>query len=135
MKIALVQTCPLFEPLHSPAELIAKNLDEITSLLLSATVDLILCPEMASTGYNFNNRAEITPFANLSHLTIEWALRIAKERNCFVQIGFPRSHIVKDDEILLYNSVVVAYPNGRDYSVVDKHFLFEQDGLTLDLTT
>jgi protein N-terminal amidase len=126
MFIAIVQTCPLFDPAHnSPSTLITKNLDEITSLLSSISpVELIICPEMASTGYNFNSKAEILPFARLSNLTIDWALKLAQSRKCFVQIGFPRS---SKGEERLYNTVCIANPNGRDYSLVDKHFLFEQD--------
>ncbi|KAL3894455.1 MAG: hypothetical protein SGCHY_005264, partial [Lobulomycetales sp.] len=133
MKIAVVQSLPEFDVSADPLALIQGNLSVIHQLLLdelcpqdntaagSVGVNLIVAPEMAATGYCFSSREQVLPFARLHSLSIDWALAVAKEFNAFVQIGFPR---LDDDS--LYNSTVMAFPNGSQF-VYDKHFLYCQD--------
>ena len=118
MKIALVQ----FSPIPRQVE---QNIDKINKLLEHITnVDVILMPEMALTGYIFDNKHQISEIITMfNQLMIDFAITLAKRFNAHVQIGMPR-----ESESHFYNSVIFVEPDGN-YRFYDKHFLFETDEL------
>jgi protein N-terminal amidase len=121
MRIACLQ----FDPkLGKPAA----NRARAEALLRRAplgSLDVLLLPEMAFSGYCFKSRDEILPFCEDAHdgPTAEWCRRIARQLACHVVCGFPE----RTAEEILYNSLLVADSRGEIVHVYRKHFLYMTD--------
>jgi len=89
---------------------------------------MIILPEMAFTGYVFKDKEDIHPYLETNTgVTVQWAIKTAKDKNAFVQVGYPEK--VLDDTgaiIHRYNSVVFVTPEGATYHH-RKHFLYVAD--------
>jgi protein N-terminal amidase len=119
MKILQCQFEPEFKNLVANKIKASRLIDGIVD-----NVDLIILPEMAFTGYCFQSRQDILPFCELQDgPTFQWASALAKQRNCCIQVGYPRI----DDSKRLYNSLMLISPSGELISTYDKHFLYSVD--------
>ena len=116
MKFALVQFTPV--PRDVP-----ENIKKIKRLLEPVSkVDVILLPEMALTGYIFENKQQIQQILDAyGPMMVGFCLELAAHYNCHVQIGMPRYF-----EGRYYNSVLFSDPDGKMF-YYDKHFLYETD--------
>ena len=121
MRIACLQLYPVHkDPIAS-----ALRADELLSSVQSGSLDLLILPEMAFTGYVFSSKEEIEPFAESIESfgpCLEWARSKAMHLQTCVQIGYPRKHHSQ-----LYNSVSLLMPDGSLGFTYDKHFLFMTD--------
>lgn len=126
MKIGCLQ----FTPCHKNP---AKSLEKVESLLSRhedrelESLDLLILPEMALTGYTFASKQDIEPFIENtenfdSSPSLRWARQAARRLSCTVAIGFPRRNGQG-----LFNSLALLNPSGDLITVYDKHFLFETD--------
>ncbi|RKP03298.1 hypothetical protein CXG81DRAFT_24072 [Caulochytrium protostelioides] len=112
--------------------------------------DLITLPELAFTGYNFVDRADILPYCELipspgtSLLgpradapsaddagpwptpTLDWACATASRYGAFVQVGLPE-RALPAPMTPLHNAVVLVAPDGRVVHVYRKHFMYDTD--------
>ncbi|CAN6615483.1 hypothetical protein TRVA0_006S01464 [Trichomonascus vanleenenianus] len=123
LRIAVVQLDPRIGQLRANIERATRLVQRITQ-----PVDLVVLPEFALTGYNFQSRAEISPFLETPHATpanpsVQWASQVSKQLNCHTVVGYPEKH----DEKTIYNSAVVTLPDGAVAYNYRKAFLYDTD--------
>ena len=81
--------------------------------------DLIVLPEMFSTGFTMNNK----PLAEkMTGRTVEWMKRMAKEKNCVVT-----GSVIIEEKKKYYNRLIWMMPNGK-FKTYDKRHLFRYAG-------
>jgi predicted amidohydrolase len=102
MKAGFVQFRPVFGD-------VAANLSTMKRLIAAADADLLVLPELATTGYTFTSPAELAriaePFENSSSLDELAAL--AREKQCGLVVGFGEIN-----RGILYNSSALLRPDG-----------------------
>lgn len=100
--VALVQFAPLLGNIES-------NINSLDYLLKAVKADIIVLPELASTGYAFPNRSDAFQCAesvdNSSY--IRFLTSQAASLHCFIVSGFNER-----DENNLYNSAILVGPSG-----------------------
>ena len=116
MKIALVQ----FDPQLYDNK---KNMEKAQSLMSSVQADVYILPEMAFSGYMFQDTKDITPYVeDQKGETFKWASRMAIEKQAFVQVGYPEKG--SDG---FYNSILIVDRQGQLIRNYQKHHLYETD--------
>ena len=110
MKIALVQTTLAWE---SPMENRSHLAQKINGFL--EDVDLIVLPEMFSSGFTMNTKAVAE---TMQGETVSWLQHLAKAKNCAIT-----GSLVIEQNGNYYNRLVFVYPNG-DIKTYDKSHLF-----------
>jgi protein N-terminal amidase len=97
----------------------------ISRQLRPGSVNLLLLPEMAFTGYVFRSREEVFPYCEspLSGPTSAWCSATARRLGCVVAAGFPE----RSTDNVLYNSLLAVDRNGTLVHVYRKHFLYTTD--------
>jgi omega-amidase len=114
MKIAIIQTSLLWEnPLENRSHLSQK----INGFM--EEVDLIVLPEMFSTGFTMNPKAVAE---TMEGETIAWLKHLAKAKNCAIT-----GSLVIRENGKFYNRLVFVFPNG-DVQHYDKRHLFTLAG-------
>ena len=101
-RVGFIQNNPVFGE-------IGYNLSKIEPLLSQHTVDLMVLPELFSTGYHFLNQKEALRFSEPipeGHTT-QTLIRICSKNHTSIIAG-----IAEQDENRSYNSAVVIGPNG-----------------------
>jgi len=114
MKIALVQTSLSWE---NPTENRSHLAQKITGFM--EEVDLIVLPEMFSTGFTMDPKAVAEPMAGE---TIAWLQHLAKAKDCAIA-----GSLVIEEEGKYYNRLVFVTPNGA-IKTYDKRHLFTLAG-------
>lgn len=119
MKLCAIQTNPKRADVFHNIEAIKRQLD------LAKDCDLVVLPELASTGYLFTEKEELLPMAETCNglycsVLRQWSVG----NNCTVISGFAEI----DNKNLLYNSAIIAMPNG-DCRVYRKSHLFYKEKL------
>ena len=119
MRIAVVQTNPSLGAVE-------KNIARATALLADlpqTQVDLIVLPELAFTGYNFQSPSQILPFVETRTTapSREWAKEIARKYECSVLVGRPTQDTHRHNTASLINST------GETIHEYYKHHMFETD--------
>jgi protein N-terminal amidase len=114
-----------------------ENRETITNVLtqVRGRFDVLLLPEMAFSGYMFENKEEVDPFCEKcgEGPTFNWCSKIAKEYNSIVVVGYPEkdnSKYYNRYEILILKLIYSAYVvgvNGELVENVRKHFLYDTD--------
>lgn len=100
----------------------ARNLKNIISIIRETDADLIVFPELATSGYNFNNRREVSSAAlEINGKEIDSLTQTACDHNRHVVIGIPESNGGK-----VYNSSILIEPNGK-ISTYRKIHLFDNE--------
>lgn len=114
MKIALIQTSLIWEnPIENRSHLAQK----ITGFM--EDVDLIVLPEMFSTGFTMNPKAIAE---TMQGETVSWLQHMAKAKNC-AMIG----SLVIEEKGNFYNRLVFVFPTG-EIQHYDKRHLFTLAG-------
>ena len=114
MKIALIQTHLIWEnPLENRSHLAQK----ITGFM--EEVDLIVLPEMFSSGFTMNPKAVAE---TMNGETIAWLQHLAKAKDCAIT-----GSLVIEENGKYYNRLVFVYPNG-ELKTYDKRHLFTLAG-------
>ncbi len=114
MKIALVQTSLTWEnPMENRSHLNQK----INGF--SAAVDLIVLPEMFSSGFTMHPEAVAE---TMQGETISWLQHLAKAKECAIT-----GSLVIEENGSYYNRLVFVFPNG-DIQTYDKRHLFTLAG-------
>ncbi|KAL2278089.1 hypothetical protein FJTKL_14915 [Diaporthe vaccinii] len=111
---------------RADAVLSKANPDDLDSL------DLLVVPEMAFSGYNFTSLAHITPYLEYSGSGISslWARTLALKHNCHVVCGYPEKVDVSDKwptSPEYYNSAIIVSNEGETIGNYRKHFLYMID--------
>lgn len=114
MKIALIQTALSWENLNENKALLQEKINAI-----SQYVDLIILPEMFTSGFTMNsqNVAE-----KMDGATILWLKQIAKNKNCAIT-----GSLVIEENGNYFNRLVFVFPSGEIQSY-DKRHLFSLAG-------
>jgi predicted amidohydrolase len=121
MRIALVQSSPVFGD-------IGANLNALASLVSAAEADLYILPELCLSGYDFDDRAQLEPYAQtLGAEPLETLAAVAAEREAGLVFGFAESAPGGK----LFNSALLALPDGRR-RVYRKTHLFAREKLLFD---
>lgn len=110
MKVALLQTDLIWE---NPSEN-RKNIEQKINNLAEA-VDLIVLPEMFTSGFTMNPKSVAE---SMDGITISWLKTIAKAKNC----ALTGSLVILENDFF-YNRMVFVYPNG-EIKKYDKKHLF-----------
>ncbi|MCS7257806.1 MAG: acyltransferase [candidate division WOR-3 bacterium] len=99
------------------------NLEKIERTLNTLNTDLIVLPELATTGYLFKSRAALMPLAEKipDGETTQLLLKIAKKKNFAIVCG-----LVEKENNNLYNSAVLVTPQGKVYTYRKAHLFFEE---------
>jgi predicted amidohydrolase len=114
MKVALIQSALAWEnPIENRSHLAQK----ITGFL--EDVDLIVLPEMFSTGFTMNPKAVAE---TMQGETIAWLQHMAKAKNAAIT-----GSLVIQENGNYYNRLVFVFPNG-DIKTYDKRHLFSLAG-------
>lgn len=105
-------------------ETFAAGVEALGSLLQPVErADLVVCPEMALTGYGFDGRSAVERVAEEADgRTVQAVRGIARRLGSFVVIGFPER-----EDADLYNSAAIVDPGGELHAVYRKRLLFEAD--------
>lgn len=106
LKVATVQ----FEPTMFEKE---RNIARLVEMVTEAAQDgaeLIVTPEMGTTGYCWFDRAEVAPFVEpIPGPTTDRFAEVARAQDCYIVIGMPE---VDPDTNLYFNSAVLIGPQG-----------------------
>ena len=114
MKIALIQTALSWEnPMENRSHLSQK----ITGFM--EDVDLIVLPEMFSSGFTMNPKAVVE---TMEGETISWLQHLAKAKNCAIT-----GSLVIEENGNYYNRLVFVFPTGA-IKTYDKKHLFTLAG-------
>ncbi|GAA5907199.1 hypothetical protein JCM8208_006718 [Rhodotorula glutinis] len=127
LRVASVQLSPCFkDPARS-----RRRAESLISSLEPDTVDLLVLPEMAFTGYCFESRDDIVPFVEDAETgeTKAWAAQTAQRLNCYVLVGAPTVAPVHPPSSPsasppYYNSLLVVSPSGALAGVYHKRHLY-----------
>jgi predicted amidohydrolase len=114
MKIALIQTSLIWE---NPTENRSHLAQKITGFM--EEVDLIVLPEMFSSGFTMNPKAVAE---TMQGETIAWLQHLAKAKNCAIT-----GSLVIEENGNFYNRLVFVFPTG-EIKTYDKRHLFSLAG-------
>ncbi len=106
VKISLIQ----FKPEIAEKE---KNLEIISRLVNKCSGDIILLPELATTGYAFPNTESLIPYAEIFDSrseTINLFQKLAMKKNCLIAAGLAEKS--ETEKGILYNSSVAVSADG-----------------------
>lgn len=122
MRIAIVQSFPNYADT-------ASNLVSIHAIIDSTNTDLLVFPELATSGYFFSNTSDIIQHAFIwnESLELQHIQEKAKETNTIIVIGFPE----KVGESL-YNSAGIFMPDAEQSRVYRKTHLFYKEHLIFE---
>ncbi len=100
-RVGFIQNQPVFGDIEA-------NRNRITHLLEGFEADLLVLPELFTTGYQFASREEANDLAEtISGPTTEFLTAFAKNKNLFIIAG-----LVERDGDAIYNSSLVTGPDG-----------------------
>ncbi len=99
------------------------NLNKMVSMVDHVNADLIVFPELATSGYVFQNRDEVLSVAESFDrgITSKVFRDLAIKNNCAYVIGFP-----ENDNGILYNSSMLINPNGTTHLYRKIHLFAEE---------
>ncbi len=87
-----------------------KNLDYLENMLQGAEADLIVLPELATSGYGFTSKEQVLQVAEdaITGKTANLFTRLSRELDCSLVIGFPE---LADGKV--YNSSSLFNPKSE----------------------
>ncbi|RKX90494.1 MAG: nitrilase [Spirochaetes bacterium] len=101
---------------------VKKNIEKMTSALENVHADLIVLPELASSGYFFSNKEEPKRLSEkIPGLLSKEFLRLSKKTGTSYVVGFPEYA-----EEGIYNSAALIAPDGVTYIYRKTHLFFEE---------
>jgi predicted amidohydrolase len=115
-KVGVVQFRPLFLNVQ-------ENLKKLENLLSSVQADLLVLPELATSGYLFKNKQELEAVAEsaVDGVTVRFFKKLAKEMNTSYVVGF-----AEKEGKQYYNSSLLANPDGQVFIYRKTHLFFEE---------
>jgi predicted amidohydrolase len=122
MKLAIVQTFPMYRDTIANFKSIMQSIQSIDS-------DLIVFPELATSGYFFTDTSEIMPHALTWNESSELhsIQEKATQKDTIIVLGFPE----RVGEAI-YNSAGIFMPNPKDSRVYRKTHLFYKEHLIFE---
>ncbi|TRM63894.1 carbon-nitrogen hydrolase [Schizophyllum amplum] len=127
LRVAVVQ----FNPKIGQVQTNIARVRELCGKIEPQSVDLVCLPEMAFTGYVFDNSAAITPFLERPHTgpTSRFCSELAARLRCYVVAGFPEQLLPEEliGDKVGANSAIIYGPQGERVGEYRKTNLFETD--------
>ncbi|KAI9175784.1 hypothetical protein H9P43_006148 [Blastocladiella emersonii ATCC 22665] len=123
VKIGFCQTAPRHRDVAHNMAFVDEWLDGVEP----GTLDILVLPELAFTGYTFTSPSDIEPYlepATSDGATVAWCTRTARRLHCWVMAGFPSVDPATGKR---YNSMCVADRAENVAAVYHKFHLFETD--------
>lgn len=115
MKVGFVQFNPSFGNKK-------KNFNTVENMLQNASADILLLPELFSTGYAFLDKKELADLAEQADgETYSFIHNLVKSRKCAIAYGF-----AEKSGDLYYNSMSFAAPSGLIATYRKSHLFFEE---------
>ena len=122
MKVGFYQFVPEFGNVE-------KNIQTMVNAVKAADADLIVFPELATSGYLFLEQKEVADTASAVPGPMSDAFsKVAVEKNTAVVVGFPE----KADGVY-YNSALIATPDGK-VQVYRKNHLYNEETRSFSCT-
>lgn len=123
MKLTVYQFCPKFGKKD-------ENLDFIKNKSIELEGDIIVFPELCTTGYDFRNREETESYAEeFAGETVSAMQEISTKTGKIINFGF-----VERDGDKIYNSSAVIFPEKEYSDVYRKTHLFFRERFCFDET-
>jgi predicted amidohydrolase len=112
-----------FEPEHRNPSL---NIERVRQALSYASADLIVLPELCTSGYMFSSRTELADFAEKvpEGLTCQVLARVSRERNMSIVFGIAESGPAGTS-----NSAVLVTPSGGVHVYRKTHLFMDEKNL------
>jgi protein N-terminal amidase len=125
LNVIIVQYCPVPRKVDENIKKIETLLSQYTS---NDEIDIVLFPEMALTGYIFDDKKDIEPYLEEYNkgITYNFCSKLAVKLGCYVFCGYPEKCVENDSECL-YNSCMIVDRSGEPLLSYRKHFLYEMD--------
>ncbi|MCF7810217.1 hypothetical protein K9N50_04430 [bacterium] len=125
MKENIKAACGQFNPVFGDTK---SNINKICCMTEEARSDLIVFPELASSGYEFKDRNELKSLALdfNSGAEIKRLKQTAKETNTYIVVG-----LAEKDRDKLYNSAILLMPDGKTHTYRKNH-LFDREKALFD---
>lgn len=99
-----------------------KNYEKVEELLKKTNADIIVLPELFTSGYHFSGQSEVDAAAEYAGKeTAQFLLTLAKKKSCFIFAGFPE----KTDSGV-YNSSILAGYDGTEVYYRKAHLFGEE---------
>lgn len=100
-----------------------KNLNKMKSMLKDINADLIVLPELATSGYVFANQEEVNNIAEDAQtgVTAKMFLELAKKNSCNYVVGIAEKSGEK-----IYNSALLIHKNGKIDVYRKLHLFYEE---------
>ncbi len=116
LTLAVVQFSPRFGEKE-------KNFSRMQALVAGITADVIVFPELCTTGYFFISRQEVAEVAETSSGQSSQFFRdMAQDKNAVVVAGFAERHQKK-----IYNACLIVIPEAKNSYVYRKTHLFYKE--------
>ncbi|TAL60688.1 MAG: amidohydrolase [Bacteroidetes bacterium] len=114
LNITIIQSNLHWENMDANLKMFSQKISSIKE-----KTDLIVLPEMFSTGFTMNNKAMAEPMYGK---TVEWMKKKAKEKNCVIT-----GSLIIEEKKKFYNRLVWMLPDGK-FKIYDKRHLFRYAG-------
>ena len=116
MRVGVYQFAPVFGEKEA-------NLKKIENVVRMSEADLIVFPELCTTGYQFISHEEVRASAERvpDGPTVERLLHLSREENKFIVLG-----LAEDQKGLIFNTSVLVGPKGFVGKYRKVHLFFEE---------
>lgn len=122
LRVAIVQINSLMGEIEANKKQVMSLLNQIPK---SKEIDLVVLPELALTGYNFESASQIKPYLDdgkTNTQSTDFARQVLEKFKCFTVLGMPQ--LVNNK---IYNSCKLINPLGTEVYTYHKTFLYEVD--------
>ncbi|MCX7735159.1 MAG: carbon-nitrogen hydrolase [Candidatus Kapabacteria bacterium] len=116
MKISVIQFEPLFRDKQA-------NIAKMTEFAEKSNSDLLIYPELCTSGYFFLNFEETKSVAESSNgETASYFKKLSKNLNKIIIYGFPEI----DENGKIFNSAITIFPNGLTFIYRKTHLFYKE---------
>ena len=118
--------CIQFEPKYKDVKSNISHLEQMLSKYSEKDdIDIIVFPEMALSGYIFDNAQDIQPYMSLYNQgeQYEFVSNLSKRLKCYSFLGY--AEVTQEGHY--YNSSFIITPEGESLPSYIKHFLYTDD--------
>ena len=118
LKLAVAQFTPQFGRKE-------ENLDRMAALVADLDVDIVVFPELCTSGYFFTSRDELVQLAEPSDgPTFDFLSQMANQLDAVIAAGF-----AEKEHASIYNSCLIVLPGAKTPIVYRKTHLFYKEKL------
>lgn len=121
VKLEIVQFAPSLSE-------VSENIEFMKWQTRKSDSDIIVFPELATSGYFYTDKAELKGFAfELSDGNISELQELATNKEIVIVFGFPEK-----EEDSIYNSAAILFPEKEQSSIYRKSHLFYKESMVFD---